>query len=447
VKGYRTSTWVGSPPAFNTTPPASPIATISTNTSFGDHGAWELSVPDNEAYFVVVEYLGDYYWKRYNIAVFVDGGAGAINVSTGVINGASAWGLSPDATHAYIKPVNTSNSGSISGGSVNLGAFIDHQHAGLGLSQDLIPGHIPTRYVGGTSGTPPDDPTTFADGDFAIDSSGIVWIYNYSGNIWNPVISNASQYLAGAITAFGGVVLPTGWLKCDGSTQSRTTFAALWKTLSTEQFVGTANAFVGSTTAGSATVSGIPTAITDILQPGWPIEGSPIFANSTISSVSSGSIVLSHAATATATGALVAAPWGLGNGTSTFNLPDLRGRTAVGTGALNTVAQPTLSIGSSTYSVPSLSNVGGEAQHTLILAEAPNHNHSFSDPGHSHGTPDGHQDVPDSATAGLWTNQSVYDYLPGTTVNYTGITFAAQGGGLSHNNMQPFGGVMYIIKT
>jgi microcystin-dependent protein len=52
-----------------------------------------------------------------------------------------------------------------------------------------------------------------------------------------------------------------------------------------------------------------------------------------------------------------------GNGTTTFNLPDLRGRTAIGYGK------------SSTGSSYAWGQVGGEEAHSLTMQEMPAHNH------------------------------------------------------------------------
>lgn len=70
---------------------------------------------------------------------------------------------------------------------------------------------------------------------------------------------------AGMVTMFGGSAAPTGWLLCDGSAISRTTFAALFSAISTTYGVGngtttfnipnTQGAFVRGT--GSQTIGGI----------------------------------------------------------------------------------------------------------------------------------------------------------------------------------------------
>lgn len=74
----------------------------------------------------------------------------------------------------------------------------------------------------------------------------------------------------------------------------------------------------------------------------------------------------------------VGTTWGVGDGSTTFAVPDLRRRATIGSGG-TAVSGPANTVGS----------VGGSETHTLSQAETPvkNHNHTlnFSDPGHPHG--------------------------------------------------------------
>lgn len=69
---------------------------------------------------------------------------------------------------------------------------------------------------------------------------------------------------------------------------------------------------------------------------------------------------------------IISVNWGAGDGASTFNVPDLRGRTPIGIG---TAASGT---------VYTLAATGGEEKHLLLLAELANHVHALTDPGHTH---------------------------------------------------------------
>jgi len=203
---------------------------------------------------------------------------------------------------------------------------------------------------------------------------------------------------------------------------------------------------------------------------------------------------------------IISVNWGSGDGSSTFNVPDLRGRAAIGIG---TAASGT---------VYTLGATGGEEKHLLLLAELaahshaltdPGHNHvqnahthTHSDPGHTHGlsqTPHTHsltdpqhshtlpptilgfQQISPSPqyqgsvaesfhTPGFSTNPAAtgiaiaaananislaaaltsIQNVAATAVNQaspTGITEGAVGGGQSHNNMPPYLAVPWIIKT
>lgn len=109
------------------------------------------------------------------------------------------------------------------------------------------------------------------------------------------------------------------------------------------------------------------------------------------------------------------------NVSSTFNLPNLNGRTIIGfdiTG--NTVAN-----------ADSLGNYGGEELHTLTIEEMPSHNHeiqSFSYQSNS-GYKSGYQFFSDGNNR-IWNNSQT----------------ANKGGDLPHNNMQPYLVTNYIIK-
>jgi len=105
--------------------------------------------------------------------------------------------------------------------------------------------------------------------------------------------------------------------------------------------------------------------------------------------------------------------YGVGDGSTTFNLPDLLGRTPIGAGQ-----------GSGLTNRPLAQKIGAET-HTLTIPEMPSHNHTYQ-PGGS------------GTTAGFPTQA-----IRSTTLLNTGLT----GGGQAHNNIQPSLALNYIIKT
>lgn len=116
-----------------------------------------------------------------------------------------------------------------------------------------------------------------------------------------------------------------GWLICDGTASgNRTTHADLYAVLTFT--------LVGSLTNADPEVTGISS--TANLVAGMPVEGVGIPPGTTVLSVDSGTaITLSAAATATLpAGGMRFFPYGAGNGSTTFNVPDVRGRPLVGKG-------------------------------------------------------------------------------------------------------------------
>jgi microcystin-dependent protein len=157
---------------------------------------------------------------------------------------------------------------------------------------------------------------------------------------------------AGTIIPYAGSSAPTGFLLCDGSAVSRTTYADLF-------------AVVGTT-------------------------------------------------------------YGSGDGSTTFNVPDLRGRVPAGKDNMGGSAASRLTSTTMTPDGNTLGATGGEQTHTLVTSEIPSHTHTIRTfaLGNS-----GTQQVANSSAGG------------GT------MTSNATGGGGAHNNVQPTLIVDYIIAT
>lgn len=131
--------------------------------------------------------------------------------------------------------------------------------------------------------------------------------------------------------------------------------------------------------------------------------------------------------------------YGSGDGLSTFNVPDLRGRSSYGT---------TLPSGVAVSS--------GEEDHVLTEAEMPVHTHTTTDPGHGHSYPtaqNGNRTVPIGGDVNDF--QNFANTLPplsfGDTADVnpatTGLTIADFGGDVEHNNMHPVFVCAYMVKT
>lgn len=138
---------------------------------------------------------------------------------------------------------------------------------------------------------------------------------------------------------------------------------------------------------------------------------------------------------------LMGTTYGVGDGSTTFNIPDFRAKSPLGG---NNASLPAGTNGS--FSTRALAATAGTETHTLGITEIPSHTHAVTDPGHHHASNSGSFVTTtagaDAAAAGL-------DYRSETNTNdaTTGITLANAGNGAAHNNMHPFVVVNFIIKV
>jgi microcystin-dependent protein len=163
----------------------------------------------------------------------------------------------------------------------------------------------------------------------------------------------------GAIIDFGGSAAPTGFLLCNGTAISRTTYSALFNVIGTT--------------------------------------------------------------------------YGTGDGSTTFNLPDLRGRVAVGLGQGAGLTNRVLAA------------KGGEETHVLSVGELATHAHAVSDPTHVHAV----ASSPSLINYGYGGGANFYQCAStgiATDARYANITISNNGSSAGHNTMQPFAVLNKIIK-
>lgn len=146
---------------------------------------------------------------------------------------------------------------------------------------------------------------------------------------------------AGATMAFDGVVTPSGWLVCDGSAVSRTTYATLFAALSKSAvttvtiaspavFSSTAHGLAVNMPVYFTTTGALPTGLTAGTT--YYVIAAGLTANAFEVSLAPGGSAVNTSGSQSGVHTFWYAPHGKGDGTTTFNVPDRRGRTLVGAG-------------------------------------------------------------------------------------------------------------------
>ena len=257
--------------------------------------------------------------------------------------------------------------------------------------------------------------------------------------------------IVGMILPWAGASVPATYLLAYGQAISRATYADLFSVLS-----ATATT---SCTSGSPNIA-VSADIANRMPIGGAIEGIACFiAGTTVSSKSGTTLTLNHNAGATTSTAIIFIPWGNGDGSTTFNVPSLTGRTMVGRDNMSGSIAGTIT---STYygNNPDAFAYGGTQSITLGTTNLPAYTPSgtvsgsvtINDPGHTHadgtttfcancgGLNAGIQPI--TGTTGIATT--------GITASLSGATLAgaAQGGSSTpFSIIQPAVTVDYIIKA
>lgn len=255
------------------------------------------------------------------------------------------------------------------------------------------------------------------------------------GSIFTP--NKASiDFLAsvtGVILPYGGSAAPTGFLLCDGTAVSRTTYANLFAIISTTFGVGDGSTTFNVPNLAGRTVIGTG-AGTKVLtfssrsSDTITVTGS---ANSTTNEVQTG-----QAFVYTTTGTVIT---GLTSGVTYYLIRVAYNQFKLATTLANAVAGTAISLSSSgtgtqvftlTLETRTAGDTGGEETHANTIAEMPSHTHTML-----------------TATSATNTPQDRVNGNPGGTNNADTFATDARGGSGAGNNMSPFLAINYIIKT
>lgn len=220
------------------------------------------------------------------------------------------------------------------------------------------------------AGRPPGDKGIFGDGSYR------QIVKDRNGNvIWDQFTSSTGSGsggggsatgdgdLVGTIKPWAGMTAPSQYVFTYGQELNRSTYATLFTAITFSQA-----AFCNS---GSPTLSGVED--TTNFWIGMTVEATCLAAGfSTVVSKTANSVTLAANANVTTSITAVFFPWGRGNGTTTFNVPDLRGVVPMGNNIMGGISSSNIDVTNFGSTDPNSSGaLGGNKSTTLVTANLP----------------------------------------------------------------------------
>lgn len=254
----------------------------------------------------------------------------------------------------------------------------------------------------------------------------------------------------GIVLPFAGIIVPNGWVLCYGQAISRTTYANLFAALVATPQVATISiatpavitinnhGLVAGNIIYFTTTGALPTGLTAITTP-YYILSTGFTTNSFRVSTTYEGTAVNTSGTQSGIHSVWYAPHGIGDGSTTFNVPDLRGRVAIGKDDMGGSAASRITSNICGVSGISLGASGGDQR---LHA----HTHSITDPGHGHDLTHQARDWAGGSFVDALGNVSSTASIYTAVANTTGITINNNTQGGIAQNVQPSLVLNYIIK-
>lgn len=294
-----------------------------------------------------------------------------------------------------------------------------------------------------------------------VDSTALAAAAVTAGKIANGGISNQNQFAAGIYSSvftgivmpFAGKTAPTNTLLCDGSAVSRATYANLFAVIAPT--VGTFTVTIASPAVVSLNGHGLQTGDSVYLTTSGALPTGlssntlyyviRVDANSfnlaTSRANAYSATKINTSGTQSGTHTLNDCPWGLGDGSTTFNIPDMRGYAPAGSDSIGGTVASRLTKAQTQGVYGNRGATGGEQGHQLVTAELASHTHQENFPQTNNA---GSENNP-----GSYFGQMIYTNNASHTSQFDGsaMTTNATGSDTAHNVVQPTAVLNYIIFT